>query len=91
MKDIVPYLEGVSVLEAALAVALFLQTMLFFFMVRNRIGRRLDIAALVTFAIYWIGTLVFAESVKWKWYISLLMLSIVLVRIIVTRKKLRSP
>ena len=64
----------------------FLQSALFFFSLRDK-RRWLDLSALGVFVLYCIGALLFAESIEFKVYVTLLMSSIFILRVLVTRKR----
>jgi len=68
---------------------LFWSTMMAFFFLKDT-HKLLDLISLAFFILYWIGLLVFGQWIMAKLFVTLLMLSIAIVRLLVTKKKTKS-
>ena len=77
----------VSMLEFLLPVVLYLVSMLYFFSLKGDAYRWLDHCALDLLIFYWIGALAFSGSVKYKVFVTLLLLSNLVVRLLVRRRR----
>lgn len=79
--------ELVSNKETWEAVLLFWNSVLVFLSLKEKKHRWIDLSALGTFVLHWIGILVFMDLLEAKLFVSVLLLSIILIRTLVTRKR----
>ena len=68
------------------ALIFFWSTMMVFLFLKERHVVQ-DRIAFAIFTLYWVGTLIFAESLQAKLFVTLLMLSVVVIRFLVSRKR----
>lgn len=79
----------VSKTDVLIAIVLFWNSLFAFLFLRQRTSKYkwLDLLALSILIVYWIGLLIFADSAKVKVFVSVLLLSSVLVRVLLLRRR----
>lgn len=73
-----------------LGTMLFFNSMIIFLSGKHRQHKLLDLNSLTVFALLWIGTLIFEPGIETKVYVTSLAVSLVVVRMLVTRHRKRS-
>ena len=73
-----------------LGTMLFFNSMIIFLSGKHRQHKLLDLNFLTVFALLWIGTLIFEPGLETKVYVISLAVSLIVVRILVTRHRKRS-
>ena len=69
------------------AVLLFWNSVVVFLYLKEEKHKWIDLSAIGIFALHWVGILVFTNSLEVKLFVSVLMVSIILIRVLVTRKR----
>jgi hypothetical protein len=79
-------IEGISILDFLGSAVFFLGTMLAFLLLKNRY-RWLDTTFLGAFVLHWIVVLLSNKQIEAKFLATLLMISVVVIRVLVTKKR----
>ena len=87
--DTLIFNEGLLSTVTVLGTVLFLNSMLIFLSGKHREHKLLDRSSVWTFSLLWLGTLIFEPALETKAYISSLAVSLIVVRILVTRERKR--
>jgi hypothetical protein len=80
-------INGLSSLSVILAIVLFLNSISSLFFLKETKLKWLDVFFQAVFVCYWIATLFSPEPLKYKLFVTVLILAIVIVRLSVKRKR----
>ena len=73
--------------DSWVAILLFWNSMITFLYMKETKHRWIDLTALGVFFLHWIGVLIFNESLEIKLFVTVLVMSILVIRLLVARKR----